>query len=401
MIYWYFLVAFLLLGTLVVRKQYFTVLFLYSLVWFLGITLLYFSKSVVVFEVSSKFELFLVFHFAFALCIYIFFSLIRPKKSQSKEKLSNTFILLTKFFILLSFILVIIFAFNILRSYSNLLLNEPWSLRYMYFNGEVSVFPSISYTIIFLYVSSFLSSAVLYTRLDNGLKIFYLPIFTAIIFAFVYLGRNEFFKVSIVYTVAFLLRDVRFVFRKMLRKGLLIFGVILILSGLLDKGSNLTGRSNLVENTIINLFSYSSGSLLAFDLFTNRVVITNSFGYGEYTFYPIFRRLSSIGLYKKDFEVSYVNDYEGHINTFTYLRPFYSDFGWIGVYTMSSLFLVLIAYYSTINKRPSNSFGFLVLVSLYPAVLFSIQGLEYQTMEFFSAIFFAFCVSLFNKVKLL
>ena len=100
-------------------------------------------------------------------------------------KLNKTYLKWVRIIIYITLLLTIIFAFNILRKYGSILINNPADLRDMYFNGDIRLFPSISYTIIFLYTSAFLGSSVIYFRQDNQKKIYYVPIISSIIFAII------------------------------------------------------------------------------------------------------------------------------------------------------------------------------------------------------------------------
>ncbi|ANW94964.1 hypothetical protein AXE80_01055 [Wenyingzhuangia fucanilytica] len=331
---------------------------------------------------------------------FIFGFLKKEHKVEERQKMKKLYLKWVRRVIRISFCLTIVFAINILSRYSNLLINNPWVLREMYFNGDIKLFPSISYTLIFLYLSAFLGSSVLYFREDVGRKIYYLPIISSIIFAVVYIGRNEFVKISLIYFIAILLKNKEIFLFKSLKKIFAILLIVIGVSSILKKGSHIGGE-NLIHNTLLNIGSYGSGSLLVFDIFTQRVNRDIDFGYGEYTFYPVFRRLASIGFYRADFKLSYMDDFESFINTFTYLRPFYSDFGWFGVYVLSSFFLMIIIYFTQIDSKPKSVKKYLVFISLYPAVLFSIQGLEYQTMEYFTAILLALLLNFVFKFKFL
>lgn len=248
-------------------------------------------------------------------------------------------------------------------------------------------------------MSAFLGSSVLYFREDLGRKIYYLPIISSVIFAVVYLGRNEFVKIALIYFIAILLKNRKIFFLKSFKKIFVIILIVVGVSSILKKGNHISGGNNVIHNTLLNVGSYGSGSLLVFDMFTQRNNGDIELGYGEYTFYPVFRRLASIGFYKENFNLSYVDDYESFINTFTYLRPFYSDFGWFGVYILSSFFLMIIIYFTQIDSKPKSVKKYLLFISLYPAVLFSIQGLEYQTMEYFTAIALALLLNFVFKFK--
>lgn len=384
---------------MIVKKQFFSLFFIYSSIWFLSVLFLPFFSEILNYNVSDNTINFLIFHSIFGLIVYLL--TIRKKTFSNKnyEEISWSYLKRVRQLIVFSFFLTIIFAANILRNYSDLLISSPWELRRMYFEGEVNVYPSLSYTIMFIYTTAIVGSSIVYFKKDQGRKIYYLPIFTSLIFAIVYVGRNEFLKVTLIYFIAVLFKNHRFSFIKVLKRLSLIFAVLLIMSSILNKGGNLTDNSsNVFAKTMINISSYGTGSLLAFDMFINRSY-KEELGLGEYTFYPIFRRLSSIGLYKENFEISYVDDFEMFINTFTYLRPFYSDFGMFGVYIMSSVFLFLIIYFTQINSQPKSLKIYFIFISLFPAVLFSVQGLEYQTMEFFTAIIIALLINFFTKIK--
>lgn len=89
----------------------------------------------------------------------------------------------------------------------------------------------------------------------------------------------------------------------------------------------------------------------------------------------------------------------GNINTFTYLRPFYDDYGAIGILFLVSLFNWILIIFSVKLLRYSSIYMFVIYISIFPVALFSIQGFELQSIEFFSSVLYCLIICYLCKFK--
>jgi oligosaccharide repeat unit polymerase len=299
----------------------------------------------------------------------------------------------------------IIFLINIIQIYGiNFILDNSVLVRRAFFTSELNLIIGTDIIIILLNASMILSGAYVVTTVifnKKDFKILIFPIFSSMIFGLGFLSRVEVIKTLIVIYSAVELRKIK---KKELELGLIkfrkvtmfiILSVFIFISFTMGKGTVIYNTNNLFLGTIKNIVSYATGSIIAFQEYLLNTPTQYNFGYSS--FYPIYRQLFNIGLFEERL-TSYVNVYSQTalgINTFTFLRPFHEDFGFLGLIIMPFLFIIssMYIYNKVMIEKKASFLNTSILLSFYPAIVFSIQGFEFQTNGYFIGISLAFVVA--------
>lgn len=313
---------------------------------------------------------------------------------------------------IMSLMASVIFLINIIQIYGvNGMLNNSVAIRRAFFTSQLDLYIGTDLINILLNTSNILSGAYIVCVekfKKNDLKILILPLLASMIFGLAYLGRVEMIKSLIVIFVSIELRrikkvDLEAILKKGRRMGVtVITALFLFVSFTMGKGTILYSSSNKFVGTLKNLVSYATGSIIAFQDYIGMAPSEYNFGYSS--FYPIYRRLYKIGLLEERL-TSYVSVYSETavgINTFTFLRPFHEDFGFLGIMIMPFLFMIIAMffYYKVMTEKKPNFLTVSILLSFYPAIVFSIQGYEFQTNAYFIGISLAFIIAaIINKVS--
>lgn len=364
-------------------NKLFTPLGLFVLIWLIALLFLPFAEEYYSYKVSDRFYLF----YLALTSVNIFLLVFSGNNNKNVERKQYDRKYLSKLgrandlVLILTTLWVGLFFIDVFRKYSVLWLVNPVELREMFFDGRADLIVGASYSKLLLYLSTFFSCALIFY--GNKKKRLYLPVFLALMFATAYLGRNEFFKVIMMYVCA-LHTKYEWSMKRWIMIGGTLFFVLIFMSSLLNKENRYADNRNSFISAIEAIGCYASGSIIAFD---DHISTSTELTYGTSTFYPLLRRLGS--------QVSppnYTEDYIGNINTFTYLRPFYDDYGAIGILFLVSLFNWILIIFSVKLLRYSSIYMFVIYISIFPVALFSIQGFELQSIEFFSSVLYCLII---------
>jgi len=275
--------------------------------------------------------------------------------------------------------------------------------------GEFST-KGVSYYLAFIYSAATLSGY--YMAMGFGPFIgLYLLFLDIILFEIIYMGRAEILTFFFLFLSAYYLslkysRIVTY-FNKDLKRNktyvtflfgfLAVISIFIIVSFLLGKGSSeelLYYSSIQLPALLYDIYVYPTGSVCAFNSWlSNRGL--NQLLLGQVTFYPIAIILHKIGILKQLANTSYVleNAYTPiPVNTFTYLRPLYEDFGILGIIVIPYMVGLICSYiYASLNNKLVLT-KIIVLSYFYAAIIFSIQGNLFWNFYYMFSLFLTYLV---------
>lgn len=211
-----------------------------------------------------------------------------------------------------------------------------------------------SYLILLDYIAV-LVSGIYYVNLEGKKKLFiYGPILLAVVFSIITLQRNLFLSNLVLWFggclfMAFFIdeRRRRQVLKNLLRKllflSLFIVFILFFVIGIrfnIDLGG--ASIDKLIDLGMKNIYCYVSGNIVALDQYLNRDIVLKE---GSFILESILKWLSRIGIVSAESVPSkyleFIDVGPIYMNTYTYIRDLYDDFGMFGLLPFSYTWGVL------------------------------------------------------------
>jgi oligosaccharide repeat unit polymerase len=382
--------------TLLISKRlfysYFSPFGIFGLLWAL-LFALYYLKIIPYFDLSLQAKLILYgSYFSFLIGGLTAGIAFQIKRRNNKPRKTTTFSFLSKnnqlFFkkaILivgtLAFVSSIIYLLKVIEFVDwQIVLQKPWLMKYAPRSDLFEINKIWGYLSSFNYIVAIMGGFYC-----AAFSFRYWPVYLAIagglVNSMASLGRAFMIEIVIFYLVAYFLtklwKEKKLKLKITLRKTV-IGGIILVLffSALVSvvnirRGVNFDARytseyytGSTIPDPIFQYYRYFSANLPAFDAFITNFDENEKMGYGKITFFPITKQFYKLGIIK---ELPKVKNYENvrtpiPINTFTYLRPIYQDFRFLGTIILPYL-IGLISSFLFLNFLFKPNFIKLIILS--------------------------------------
>ncbi len=327
---------------------------------------------------------------------------------------TNQILKLIVVFSVLAFISTVLFFFFIVDIYGGFtsLISNPFEARYLIvtllkestedWNAQLSI---MNYFVNLNYIGLILSSVyVVYGKKYKIITFF--PILNSIIFSIITLQRYVFINAIVIWLFGIIIalglykgadrekikkKFKRFFFWMFLGISTLILLIIFLR---IDYGEKRIDYLRVLSYAIKSIYSYIAGNIVALDKF---LLVSDSLNYGTSLFRGVIKWFVRLGIYDDRLATSiyygFVNISKSSfwINTYSYIRPFYEDFGIYGLMFNSYFFGLtggffthsVIRKFSLLKLHFAGSLFFAYFLSFFNFTLLNITMYLYFTFQIY------------------